>query len=291
MDAPVINLLSASFTVDEKVFDQSFALDFGRLNDNDYLTTLSSQDTPNFLIIDSPELVLNVDRETVLSSSLVLITVLDLHMQPDSQIKALVSLKALEISEKDYICGVMGASHVGFGYFGSGISYTNCLDDFFEKYFNLINRSDNHSITVGQAPYFFRLNQYYDQNIFSDTGGVVQIKARQKVHIEGSITASGTKGMFNNDIVLGSSSGGTVYIESARILISGRLVNPRLHPAERRRKRGLARLWRFGQAHRESPGARRRELSRQFEGGREGHFDQPGGGREAAADGLYQCHQ
>jgi hypothetical protein len=221
VDAEIINLHSATFSINEKIFNQKLNLDFDNINNNEYLTQLPIDTTPNFIIINSPNLKMIIDRETSLKSSLIMLTVHELSMQAGAVIDAVMSLEAKEISEKDYICGVMGASHVGFGYFGSGISYTNCLDDFFEKYFSLINESDNQYVTIGQPPFFFRINQYNDQDIYSDSGGIVVMKVEDNVIINGDIKASGVRGLYNNDIVLGSSSGGTIYIESTKISISG----------------------------------------------------------------------
>lgn len=196
-------------------------MEYDRLVDSEYLLSLPSASTPNLIVINSPELDLKIDSESILSSSVVSISVKNFEIEAKGSIETAMSLKAVEISEKDYICGVMGASHVGLGYFGSSISYTNCLDDFFKKYYKVISLSDNKKVTIGQRPNYFKVNQYYDQPIYSRTGGAILIRSRERTQIKGNLRASGTTNKPNNDIILGSSSGGTVYLESPMISVSG----------------------------------------------------------------------
>jgi hypothetical protein len=187
------------------------------------LLNLDPNLTPNFIIIKSPEQLLMIDSETELKSSIICIFTKILISKAGSMLKALLSLKANEIKEKDYVCGIMGGSHVGFGFFGSGIHHSNCLDDFFEKYFDLIGKNINKKITKGEPGNFYRVNQYNDSSIYSSIGGIIHIKTVKNARISGVLDVSGYSGGVTNDIILGSTSGGTIYIESEMIMIKGSL--------------------------------------------------------------------
>lgn len=228
-----MQLTSAKISYDGSLTNQGIVLpDFDRIQSNEYLTSLDFEDIPNFLVVNCQNLHFVVDPETEIYSSVIVFLTKRLDAKPGSFIKATVSARAVEIKKQEFICGIMGSSHVGFGFFGSNVYYLNCIDDFFEKYYVLVEKKFNPRITVGEPPFFYRTNQYNNHLIFSEMGGVVFAKARESNTLSGIIDASGIEGGITNDIMFGTTAGGTVYIESPSIDVSGRHFtpyNPRHH--------------------------------------------------------------
>jgi hypothetical protein len=196
--------------------------DFTKIQNNEYLISLEKESIPNFIIINCKEFYIEIDSETQLYSSIIVFLTKRLEIKTGAIVKATINIKAKEIKKQDFICGIMGASHVGFGFFGSNIYYLNCIDDFFEKYYSLIKKNNGNEITIGEPPFFYRTNQYNNHIIYSEMGGVVYANSTELNRIEGEIDVSGAEGGYTNDIMFGTTAGGTVYIESDKIYIHGR---------------------------------------------------------------------
>ena len=170
------------------------------------------------MIFNSPKNVLIIDAESEIHSSLVQISCKQLLL--NGIVKAAITLESKEIKESQLICGIIGSSHSSLGFFGSAVYYTNCLENFFRIQDGSSNIKETTSF--GQPAFFYRLNQYNDQVIYSTAGGVVIIKARDSLKIRGKVDVSGENGGSSNDIIFGATSGGSISLESLQMEIEGR---------------------------------------------------------------------
>lgn len=143
---------SSSVKYYEESFNEGNLFDFSRAWDLDYLIDKNKQsNVPNFFILKAESVDFALTDTSALKSSIIMIQVNSFEMDDSSTITGEIHLEAQEIGENEFNCGVKGACHSGFGYFGSSISYTNCLDNFFTKSFSTIDNSDSPEITIGNC--------------------------------------------------------------------------------------------------------------------------------------------
>ena len=68
---------------------------------------------------------------------------------------------------------------------------------------------------------FFKTNQYYGKSISAKIGGIIYVEVSKNIEIEGSLFAEGSEGFQNNDISLGSSAGGSIFLKAQKFFVNG----------------------------------------------------------------------
>ena len=68
---------------------------------------------------------------------------------------------------------------------------------------------------------FFKTNKYCEKSVYTTTGGIIYLEASEEINCAGKLEAKGTEGFNDNDVTVGSTAGGTIFLSSPIIHIYG----------------------------------------------------------------------